>query len=200
MLRLLFILPLFIFSTDKTAPLKLAYKIDEKSQLFLLGATNVNTFKCSCTDKFSPAYLEAEINESTKLILFKNTTLGIKTTLLNCNNNVMNRDMHKALKADKYPYIYVQLLQATPLQPDKELQTGKAYTYQVNTIITIAGISKAHVFHVKFMKHSNHLLRMNASKEILMSDYEIRPRTPFNIIKIDDRITIHFHLLLIVGS
>jgi len=199
MLRLLFILPLFIFSADKTVPVKLAYKIDEKSQLFLLGATNVNTFKCICTDKFSPAYLEAEINESTKLILFKNTTLGIKTTLLNCKNNAMNRDMYKALKADKYPYIHVQLLQATPLKPDKEVQTGKAYTYQVNTIITIAGISKAHLFQVKFMKHSNHLFRMNASKELLMSDYDIHPRTPFNIIKIDDRITLYLDLLLIVN-
>ena len=144
--------------------------------------------------------LEAEINETSGLIHFKNANIRIKTTLLNCKNNVMNRDMHKALKAEKYPYINVSLLTATALQDEKQLQNGKTYNYNVSTVITIAGISKPHILTVQLSKLSNHLYRLNASKDLLMSDYEIKPRTPFNIIKIDDLVTIHFEMEIVAAN
>jgi hypothetical protein len=200
MLRLLFILSILSFSTDKLVPLRVAYHIDEKSQLFLLGSTNVNTFKCDCKDKFQPAILEGEINPSTRLIQFKNARLRVKTKLLSCRNNVMNRDMHKALKADEFPFITVDLLNALPLHKEKEMQPGKVYNYNVNTIISIAGISKAQLIQVKILRTKDNLYRLTASKDILMSEYEIRPRTPFNIIKIDDLIGIHFELLVNGGN
>lgn len=200
MLRLLFIVSLFMLSTDKITPIRLAYHIDEKSQLFLLGSTNVNTFKCDCKDKFQPAILEGEINPSTRLIRFKNAKLLVKTKLLSCRNNVMNRDMHKALKADEFPFITVDLLNALPQHNEKEMLPGKVYNYNVNTNISIAGINKSQLIHVKMMRTKDNLYRLTASKDILMSEYEIRPRTPFNIIKIDDLISIHFELLVSAGK
>ena len=196
MLRLLFILPLFIFSSHKTVPLKVQYTIDDKSELYLLGSTNVNSFKCSCNDEFAPAFIEADINTATKLIHFKNAGLRLKTTLLNCKNNLMNRDMHKALKADQYPFITLQLLSALPLHNATEMLQGKVYSYEVQTNISIAGISKPQLIHVKLLRSGEHLYRLTASKDIRMSEYNIKPRTPFNIIKIDDVITIHFQLLV----
>ncbi len=195
--KLLFILSLFFLHADNASPLKLSYKIDEKSQLYLLGSTNVNNFKCACTDKFPAAVLEAEVHESSRMIQFKNATIRFKTTLLNCKNNVMNRDMHKALKAEKHPYILVELMNAQPLHDEKQLQNGKVYKYNVTAAITIAGISKQHLMTVQMVKLSNHLYRLNANKDLLMSDYEIKPRTPFNIIKIDDLVTIHFEMLVV---
>jgi hypothetical protein len=200
MLRLLFILSLFMLSADRIVPIRLAYHIDEKSQLFFLGSTNVNDFKCDCKDKFQPAILEGEINPSTKLIQFRNAKLRIKTKLLSCRNNVMNRDMHKALKAEEFPYIIVDLLNAQPLHSEKELQPGKVYSYNVNSNIHIGGISKAQLMQVKFQRTKDNLYKLTASKDILMSDYNIHPRTPFNIIKIDDLITIHFEMLVTAGK
>ncbi len=200
MLKFLFILSLFFLHADNASPIKLSYQIDEKSQLYLLGSTNVNNFKCACTDKFPAAMLEAEVNETSRSIQFKNTTIRIKTTLLNCKNNVMNRDMHKALKAEKFPYILVDLLTAQPLHDEKQLLNSKVYKYNVNAVITIGGISKQHQMTVQMVKLSNHLYRLNASKDLLMSDYEIKPRTPFNIIKIDDLVTIHFDMVVVAAN
>jgi len=200
MLRLLFILSLFFLHSDSGTPIRLNYQIDEKSELYLLGSTNVNNFKCSCTDKFPAATLEGEVNESSRQIHFKNANLRIKTTLLNCRNNVMNRDMHKALKAEKYPYINVELQNALPLHDEKTLQNNKVYKYNVNAVITIAGISKQQQMTVQMLKLSNHLFRLNASKDLLMSDFEIKPRTPFNIIKIDDLVTIHFDMVVVAAN
>lgn len=196
MLRLLFILPLFFLASDKAAPVKLVYHINEKSQLFLTGTTSVNDFACDCKDKFQPAVLEGEINPANRQLSFKNARLNIKTKLLSCKNNLMNRDMHKALKAEEHPYILVDIVNATPLHNEKELQTGKQYSYNVVTVIHIAGIAKAQLIQVKMQRIKDHYYKLTAEKQIKMSDYNIKPRTPFNIIKIDDNITIHFELLV----
>ncbi len=108
----------------------------------------------------------------------------------------MNRDMHKALKADEYPFIIVDLVNATPLHNEKEMQPGKQYSYNVVTVIHIAGIAKAQMIQVKMQRLKDHYFKLTAEKQIKMSDYDIKPRTPFNIIKIDDNITIHFELLV----
>ena len=107
---------------------------------------------------------------------------------------------HKALKADEFPFITVDLLNALPQHNEKEMQPGKVYNYNVNTIISIAGISKSQLIHVKMLRTKDNLYRLTASKDILMSEYEIRPRTPFNIIKIDDLISIHFEMLVNAGK
>lgn len=196
MLRLLFILPLFFFTSDKTVPVKVVYHIDNNSQLFLTGTTSVSDFACNCKDKFQPAVLEAEMNLTSRQLSFTHVRLNIKTKLLSCKNNLMNRDMHKALKAEEHPYIFVDLVNATPLHNDKELQTGKPYNYQVLTVIQIAGIAKTQLLQVKMHRIKNHYYKLAAEKQMKMSDYNIKPRTPFNIIKIDDDITIHFELLV----
>ena len=108
----------------------------------------------------------------------------------------MNRDMHKALKAEDHPYIFVDIVNATPLHSEKELQTGKQYNYNVVTVIQIAGIAKVQTLHVKMQRVKDHYYKLIAEKQIKMSEYDIKPRTPFNIIKIDDNITIHFELLV----
>lgn len=112
----------------------------------------------------------------------------------------MNRDMHKALKAEEFPFITVDLLNAQPLHNEKEMQPGKVYSYNVNTVMHIAGVSKAQSMQVKFLRSKDNLYKLTASKDIHMSDYNIRPRTPFNIIKIDDIITIHFEMLVTAGN
>ena len=196
MLRLLFLLPLFLFTSDKTVLVKVVYHIDNNSQLFLTGTTSVSDFACNCKDKFQPALLEGEVNPANRQLSFKNTRLKIKTKLLSCKNNLMNRDMHKALKAEDHPYIFVDIVNATPLHSEKELQTGKQYNYNVVTVIQIAGIAKAQTLHVKMQRLKDHYYKLIAEKQIKMSDYDIKPRTPFNIIKIDDNITIHFELLV----
>lgn len=196
MLRLLFILPLFFLASDKALPVKIVYQIDEKSQLFLTGTTSVSDFACNCKDKFPPAVLEGEANTTNRQLSLKNARLRIKTKLLSCKNNLMNRDMHKALKAEEHPYILVDIVNATPQHNEKELVPGKQYSYSVVTVINIGGIAKAQLLQVKIQRIKDHYYKLTAEKQIKMSEYDIKPRTPFNIIKIDDNITIHFELLV----
>lgn len=199
MIRLACILSFFLFASDKVTNHKLSFQIEDHSSLSLSGKTNVNSFDCTCTEKFPPSFLEAEIDESTNTIHFKNTSIQIKTTALNCKKYLMTKDMHKALKAEQYPFITVELLDAMAMHTEKTLETGRFYPYTANTSITIGGITKPQKLIVRVQRLSEHLIKFSASKDVSMKEYEIKPKTPLNVVKIEDKVSINFEMTVILS-
>ena len=199
MIRFACILSIFLVTADKVTNHRLSFKIEDHSTLSLSGKTNVNTFDCNCTDKFPASILEAEFNETTGSLHFKNTSIQIKATALNCKKYLMTKDMHKALKADKFPFITVELLEATAMHTEKTLEPGRFYPYTANTSISIAGITKPQKLIVRVQRLSDHLIKFSACKDISMKDYEIKPKTPLNVVKIDDKVSINFEMTVILS-
>lgn len=197
-MKWLALLLLFALPADKN--FKIVYQVEAQSRLFLNGSTSVNTFQCYCNDNFPVSTLTGTVNENTKVISFNNAKLLIKTTLMNCKNKLMNRDMHKALKADDFPYTTVLLTEATPLHNSTQLSLNNWYNYKATVYLTIAGITKQVIIPVQINKLSPHLFRFIASKELLMSDFNVKPRTPLNMIRIDDMITINFDMTVIINE
>lgn len=199
MFRLACILSLFFFASGKDNVHKLSFQIEDHSTLSLSGKTNVNTFDCACTDKFPPSILEAEVDDNSNTIHFKNTAIQIKATSLNCKKYLMTKDMHKALKADKFPFITVELTDATAMHTEKILETGRFYPYTANTKISIAGQTHPQKLIVRVQRLSDHLIKLSACKDISMKEYGIKPRTPLNVVKIEDKVTINFEMTVILS-
>ncbi len=195
-MKWLFIIFLFTFSTANN--FKVAYKIDAKSRMYLNGKTNINNYECSCNDDF-PASVISGTETENGTTHFNNAVLQIKTSLLSCKNKLMNRDMHKALKAEEHPYIIITLHEAAMMNKT-QVQLNTWYNYNANVTLTIAGVSRKTQLHVQLNKKSSHLFQLKASKEILMSDYHVKPRTPFNMIKIEDKVTINFDMMIVVNE
>jgi hypothetical protein len=198
--RLFLLLVLFLFRSDATTSFKISYQIDEKSQMLLSGKTNIESYQCSCSDKFPPAVLEAEINQSTGVINFSNTGLQIRTNQLDCNDFIITHYMHKSLLAERFPYIQVQFVSAQSLQADKQLIIGKTYNYNVTTIITLAGVSRTHLLFVQLTRLNKQLYKLTSSKELTMSEFNIKVRTPLNIVKAEDKVLIRFSIQATTGS
>jgi hypothetical protein len=190
---------LFGLQSGKTS-FKVVYQVEASSRLFLNGSTSINNYQCYCTDRFPANTLSAEINASNKTISFTGAGLLIKTKLLNCKNKLMNRDMHKALKADEHPFIEVALLEVTAADLPAELQLNTWYEYKAKAQLTIAGVSKPATITVQVKKISPHLFRLLAAKNLYMSEFHVKPRTPFNMIKIDDLVTINFDMTVVVNE
>lgn len=108
----------------------------------------------------------------------------------------MNKDLHKALKADKFPHISLELLTASPVQQGHPTEANIWYSYKANTILSIAGISKPVQILLQLNRMAGNRYRLLASKDILMSEFDVKPRTPFNMVRIDDLIVINFDLLV----
>ncbi|MBX9782155.1 MAG: YceI family protein [Chitinophagaceae bacterium] len=197
-MKWLCIILLFTLSTNNT--FKVVYKIDGKSRLYLNGKTSINNYQRYCTDEFAAASLAGTSNDETGIITFSNGNLYIKTSLLSCKNKLMNRDMHKALKAEEHPYIIITLHDAASLNNITKLSINTWYEFTANVTLTIAGVSKKNQLNVMVSKLSNLLFRLKAKKDLLMSDFNVKPRTPFNMIKIEDKVTINFDMTVVVNE
>jgi polyisoprenoid-binding protein YceI len=190
-----------VFALPSASPsFTVLYQIDAKSRLFLNGSTNINTFQCFCKDQYQATTLSGTMNQKNGTIQFNKAQLLIRTELISCKNKLMNKDLHKALKSDDFPFIKMDLLEVIPQNNQTPLTQNTWYTYKASTNLTIAGITKPVTVSVQINKQSPHLFRLIASKEILMSDFQVKPRTPFNMIKIDDLIVINFDLLILVQA
>jgi hypothetical protein len=189
---------ILIFALSSNNQYKIVYKIDAKSRLFLTGKTSINNYECVCKDDFPSAIISIKENESGS-VNFNNAVLLVKTSLLSCKNKLMNRDMHKALKAQEHPFITIVLHDAAAINKLSTLSPNTWYKFNTNITLTIAGVSRKVPMHVEVNKHSNHLFQLKASKELLMSDYHVKPRTPFNMIKIEDKVTINFDMTVVVN-
>ncbi len=200
MTRLFLLLIVFLFKSDSNTPVKIAYQIDEKSQLLLSGETNLQEYQCSCSEKFSPGIFEAEINPSSGLIRFSNAALQVRTKQLDCHDFIITHYMHKSLLAEKFPFIHVQFIAAQPLHTDKQLITGKVYNYNVTTVITLAGVSRTHILPVQLTRLNKQLYKLTSSKELTMTEFNIKVKTPLNIVKAEDKVLIRFSIQATTGN
>jgi polyisoprenoid-binding protein YceI len=198
-MKFLLIILLFALTGDNKS-FEINYRIDAASRLYLNGKTNINNYECYCKDEFKPGVLKGKQVVENNSTEFQNATLQIQTSLLSCKNKLMNRDMHKALKADQYPYITIQLYDAIPADKIAELKLNTWYAYTAHVSLTIAGITQKTQLHVKVNKLSSNRYRLTAQKELLMSDFKVKPRTPFNMIKIEDKVAINFDIILHVSE
>ncbi|MBS4065472.1 MAG: YceI family protein [Chitinophagaceae bacterium] len=198
-MKWIFLILLFALKTDNKS-FEVSYQIDAASRLYLNGKTNISNYECYCKDEFKPTVLKGTKVVENGNTEFHNATLQIQTSLLSCKNRLMNRDMHKALKADQYPYITIQLHDAIPSDKFSELRMNTWHFYTANVSLTIAGITKKTQLHIKVNKQESNKYRLVSEKELLMSDFKVKPRTPFNMIRIEDKVNINFDMTIHVNE
>lgn len=173
-----FILILACLGTLQEENNKGQFKLMEESQLYLVGSSNVNRFKCFCKESF-PVY---EFNfrqyeTDPHSAVFNQTLLKLPAKKFDCGHNGMNKDLHAALNAGAFPAITIQLNKVhlskdcdfTALQPHDETSIS------ATTTITIAGQSREEPLQLKVKKLSERGYHLTADRSMFMTDYGITP-------------------------
>lgn len=195
---ILFILlsPLFLaLSYVEEVLLPSQFIVENTSKLYLLGSTNVNTFRCDCMEQFSTYSMKMTKTEGGQTVTFTDTKLRIPSSRFDCGNRIMNKDMFETLKGDKYPNIQIELLDAVQVG-GKELDESSNWTpMKATTAITIAGIRKVVKMDVQGKKIAQNRYQFKGNKGLNLSDYSLDPPSPMmGLVKVDDVITIHLDL------
>lgn len=175
------------------------YEILEESKLFLEGATNVNSFVCDCTgiDALPPDYLEMNIEKNPRQVLFSKADLHIKTKLLDCGHQIMNKDLYECLKAKHHPHISISLKKVQLTSGVDHIAENEWASIQSEAMLTIAGKSKNVFLDVEACKEGQQTYRFMSQYNICMTDFGITPPTTMlGLVKVEDQITIHFDLLV----
>jgi hypothetical protein len=178
---------------------KKRFSIHESSELYLEGTTNVNSFRCNCEDRFAPLSVNVEGNASYRR--FSDARLKITTRKFNCHNSKMDRDMYKALQADAYPAIQIELLENWNESKSTKADAQTWFEVKAKVKITITHVTKEQYVVAKCRLLSKDNFELLGNKEILMSEYGIDPpEAMFGMIKVHDRINFHFHLMVHLGD
>ncbi|MCS7037001.1 MAG: YceI family protein [Saprospiraceae bacterium] len=171
------------------------YAIVRPSSLLLKGTTNVNKFTCACEDQFGFQELEVEAGHATSK--FYNARLSMTTRKFNCKNGQMERDLQKALKAETYPKILIDLTEAR-YSPEhlKKNDTGW-FDVEARVVLSIAGTTKEKSIQAQAKRISENRFVLKGEKAIRMTEFGIEPPTAmFGLIQVDDLITFHFDLTI----
>jgi len=170
------------------------YTILNTSKLYLKGTSNVNKFTCTCEDRFPAQTIE--VDNTGKNARFSNARLRMTTRKFNCQNGKIDRDMHKALKADEYDYISIELIEIS-YNPEHLKNSGTKQWFDVKAKVklTITNVTKEQIIEASAKKTADNHFSLRGEKALKMTEYGIEPPDAlFGMIKVKDLITFHFNL------
>ncbi len=182
---------------------RISYVIDDSSELYLKGSSNVTKFTCSCQCYDQEEVYRLEIDESSRIFYsFENATLNLRTAGLDCGHKGINRDLYRTMRGDEFPFISIKLQEAR-LKDDRlaeDLWKGNL-PLNVTTTITLAGVSKDVTMSVTAQQLAPDMYRFFCSTRLLMSDFGLEPPSPlFGLIKVDDEIVITIDLIILTNG
>lgn len=201
--RLILLLALTLLATGfrvvgNRAPLSVRYMIEQGSTLSIQGTTNINTFECISRQSFGQQAVTLTTDPTTRSISFDHAILNLRVKELNCDNNKIDADLCDALKADQFPNITIELLDAR--LPKSDLDDDWTDITIVATL-KITDQKRRIELRAKGKLISDGRYRFVAAKALKMSDYGVDPPTAlFGLIKVKDEITINFNLITRVNT
>ena len=159
--------------------------------------SNINQFECGAS-----AYdLDALLHQRTKTkeraaISPKQVSVEISILVegFRCGNKRMDRDLKKALQAERFPTIHFAFLQAENVaaavgdDPQRLRTEGD---------LTIAGVTRR----VEFVVHGHRLadgrMRARGDTVVQMTDYGLKPpKRFFGLVRVQDQLAVRFDLIL----
>jgi hypothetical protein len=157
--------------------------ISKESQLKISGDTNINSFTCVFNPQELPEKLSTRFRRNNQTLFFENTSLKLNAKAFDCGSRPINRDFEALIKAEKYPFIYLNL---------KELKLQSQNSALISLNIEIAGIKKLYKVPVKIDNlKSNYtgIIHLN------IDDFKLEPpKKVFGLIKVKKEIQIEFNL------
>jgi hypothetical protein len=120
--------------------------------------------------------------------------LQIPLSTFTSDKDGLTKQMFKAMKADKHPVITFKL-NAYTVEP-----AAGGMSIKPSGTLTVAGVEKP-IDMVLDVKEQNGALHVRGTRDLLMTDFGIKPPTMFmGMLKTDDKVTITFELQLALAS
>jgi polyisoprenoid-binding protein YceI len=166
-----------------------------ESRLWVDGTSTVRSYTCKATAlqgvvAANGGATSLEIPALGKAVRSVDITVPVQA--LDCANGTMNTHMRKALKATEFPAVRFQLSQYDVVPTGESVGTVKLVGK-----LTIAGQEKPVTIEASVVCDGNGSLRVKGTKEILMSEYGVKPPSlMLGTMKVKDRVVVGFDVVL----
>ncbi len=201
-LTLWLILMIAVTSLTKTQQFHtVTYKLEHDSQLWLEGSATLGSYVCQTAALSGMAGVQADDTSRTSAAVRSAASRGtvnveVQVRMLDCGNGAMNKDMFKALDADRFPTISYALVRGE-IQQDTILP-GKRILLRTIGNLSIAGVTKSIDMAVQVVPLADGRYQIAGKKELSMRDFGIQPPSAFfGLIKAHERLTVCFNLIAV---
>ena len=195
----LFLVAIGLLLSNAASGEKKRYTISQGSRLYLTGTSNVNAFTCDCEDQYNGQVLEVERNGG--YARFHNVSLLLKSKNFDCHNRKIDSDMQKALKADQFPHIKIALIDTWQNPKCLDGACTDWFDVQANVNITITNVTKMQSIPAKAKILGPNRFQLRGENAVQMSAFGITPpEAMFGMIKVNDWISFHFDLIVVVDE
>lgn len=169
---------------------EMVYQPSPESFIWIEGSSNVNEFTCKSDRVRGQARVSPEVGG----IQATSVEVIIPVKGLDCGKRQMNRDMYKTLKADDFPEIQFELIDAY-IVGDAPVE-GNSYLIRVEGELTVAGETRHIAFEALGEMGATNKYKIRGKKDILMTDFGLEPPTALlGLVKARDELIVHFELL-----
>jgi len=165
-------------------PLVMVGSGEEKGSFIVItGKTNVNTF---------------EFHQKITFLSFDESPIGkafvriaIPVNKFETQNQTMYNDFEELLKANEFPFIYIDLLRTDFMS----LKEGKTSEQSIGVYITITGTTKRYSIVSSITSYSQSCFMLVGQRNIRLPDFKIDPPEKFfGMVKVGESIMIKFNL------
>ena len=171
------------------------YKLGPNSILEVNGKTNINSFCCTSQQRFPEGKLSYQFEAQAAIINFQDASLSVTIDELDCGAKAINKDLQKALQADQYPNITIDLKQVFNLECSDLTDCDRWLDFEAIADITIVCTSKSISIPLQIKKNDDHHFRIVGGTIIQMCDFGIEaPTALMGLIKVKDTLKINFDL------
>ena len=194
-IEILIVLFIGLMNNEKANEFNGSYEILESSILRLHGTTNVNAFTCDCEQEFTSKPLSFITSNKGKTWNFSRAQLSVNVESFDCGIKALNRDLAKTLKADQFPNIAINVLEACQLMDCFVVDDQECLTARTQVIVDLAGVSKMVDIDVDCYFREGADFHFLAHKTLNMCDFNIQPPTAFlGMVQVDENIVIDLDL------
>lgn len=164
------------------------------SEISFTGTSTLHGFSCKTTQ--FDAQLSVDPEYATNLADLARPIGVVNVTIpassLDCGNKGLQNNMLKALKADQHATITFRL---DTYDIEAATRTETAFTAQAVGVLRIAGRERPIQLRVRGERHPDGTVRAWGERDLLMSDFGIRPPTMMlGAVKTGDRVVVRFDL------
>ncbi len=170
--------------------------IQPESKLWLEGGSTLHDYRCESSQilgTIEADSVQLELQLLNGAAFFHKVEIIIPVKSIHSGSDKMDENMYEALKAGKYPEIKFTLLESNIVSDSSGHHEG--YVMKTKGKLMIAGKENLIDMSVQFLKNKS--IRVKGWKELFMTHFDVEPPTlMFGVLKTDNRVVIHFDLLL----
>lgn len=180
---------LSLLLTAGTAP---PIRFEPESRIWVEGTSTVRSYTCRATRIEGTVGGDGSLAVSQLQTTIRDAEVNVSVSSLECGNGTMNEHMRNALKASENPSIQFRMD-----SHQVYVVTDVLARVQFRGAIRIAGQERPFTAEATVSREADGATRISGSKEILMSEFGVRPPTlMMGTLRVRDRVQIFFDVLL----